>query len=66
MPSNGKSWGDTGIIRKADLMSVFARKQPFPNDLIRRMVSSMVVYLTVANSLGIPSLTDDPAGWERW
>ena len=31
-----KILGNTGIIRKADLMSVFARKQPFPNDLFNK------------------------------
>lgn len=51
------------MIRKADLMSVFEKKeQPLPNNLTRRLPSSMVAYGTVASPLGIPSSTDEPAG----
>ena len=59
---NGKSWGAIGMIWKADLMSVLARKQPFPIALMSRTASLIVAYLTVANSLGIPSLTETPSG----
>ena len=50
------------MIRKADLMCVFAKKQPLPNNLTRQMASSMIGYGTVASSLRIPSSTDEPAG----
>jgi len=50
------------MIRKADLMSVLARKQPCPVASMSLTASSIVAYLTVANSLGIPSLTDNPPG----
>ena len=41
-PSKSKSRGWRGIMRKADLTSVFARKHPAPNELIFLIASSIV------------------------
>ena len=44
-------------MRKADLMSVFARKHPAPNEVIFLIASSIVAEC----SLRMPSLTEEPS-----
>lgn len=47
-------------------ISVLARKQLEPTDLMRRMASSTVAYETLVWSGEIPSFNEEPLGNERW
>ena len=53
MPKRGWSFGWTGIVRKADFISVLAIKQPAPDDLMTDIAMLMHTYLTEENSCGI-------------
>ena len=54
------------MIRKAFLMSVLAKKQPWPAVIISLIASSMVAYRTLVCSGDMPSLTDEPLGKDKW
>lgn len=54
------------MIRKAFLMSVLAKKQPWPAFIISLIASSMVAYRTLVCSGDMPSLTDEPLGKDKW
>ena len=50
------------MIRKADLISVLAIKQPRPIHLMDFEASPTDAYLTVEQESGMKSLTEDPSG----
>ena len=52
-------------MRNALLMSVLARKQPRPHDLINAIASSTRQYETVLCSEEMPSFTDAPLGNDK-
>ena len=49
------------MVRKADLMSVLARKQPGPS----RLIINARIKCTDVKSGGIPALTDEPCGCDQ-
>ena len=54
------------MIRKAFLMSVLAKKQPWPAFIISLIALSMVAYRTLVCSGDMPSLIDEPLGKDKW
>ena len=65
MPRRWQSWGWIGTLRKADSMSILARKQPWLIFKFFLTASWTFMYVREHNDFDIPSLTLEPAGWER-